>query len=147
MAAMETVIHQWWLKRIFAVLGLVTTGFTLGTKPSTAQVTCETRLKRLHCVRGTVIDEVGAAVPNASIVILKNGIRVDSVTTDANGTFSFDEVGDGTYELDAKAAGYNPFRFPIVVEKPNKKCSQSLEILLRVGQQLETCPNSIRLRK
>jgi hypothetical protein len=132
-------------QRIHGVVGLVITAL-LATEPSSAQVTCETQLKPLQCVDGIVIDEAGAVVPYASVVILKNGMQVGSVTTDAKGKFFFDEVKDGTYELDAKAAGFNLFKFPIVVDKRGK-CKQSLEILLRVGTQLETCANSIRLRK
>ena len=84
---------------IHGVLGLVVAALVLATEPSGAQVTCETQLEPLHCVRGIVIDEAGAAVSNASVVILKNGVQVEGVTTDAKGKFLFNEVRDGTYEL------------------------------------------------
>jgi hypothetical protein len=127
------------MRIVFAMIMAV--GFLLLSGTSSAEVVCEElRLKPLRCVCGTVINQVGEIVANASVAILKDGKEIASTRTGADGKFSFNDVQTGSYDLDARAHDYNVFRFPIVVQKSGKKCKQALEIVLNVGG-LENCTN------
>lgn len=64
-------------------------------------------------VSGTVLDSSGAAIPGAQVsLLLPNGSRLLSVTSDANGDFSFTDVAPGSYVITVEASGFTPFRTP-----------------------------------
>ena len=49
----------------------------------------------LHCVRGTVLNELGESVANATLTVLRNGNGSPVVKTSERGEFSFDELTPG----------------------------------------------------
>jgi hypothetical protein len=57
-------------------------------------------------ITGTVQDQTGAAFLGAQVDLLKNGEQLRTVTTDASGTFSFDRVAAGSYEVRTHAEGF-----------------------------------------
>src|SRR5690242_2861104 len=58
-------------------------------------------------VTGTVQDASGALVPNASVKLINEATRVTFTTaTSAAGTYVFEAVQPGSYELDVEAAGF-----------------------------------------
>src|SRR5215813_5081346 len=61
-------------------------------------------------VLGTVLDATGSAVPNAAVKLTNEGTRVafDTKTSDA-GTYVFEAVQPGSYELDVEAGGFRKF--------------------------------------
>jgi hypothetical protein len=63
-------------------------------------------------VAGTVVDAVGAAVADAPVTLITvDGASVQNATTDAQGAFSFADVGAGSYAVRVDAAGFDPFSF------------------------------------
>ncbi len=58
-----------------------------------------------HAVSGTVSDNSGEPVPNATVTIL--GTPIPPATTDANGFYSFASVPEGIYDVRAEAGGCN----------------------------------------
>ena len=58
-------------------------------------------------VLGTVTDESGAVIPNATLTITNKATGVArSVTTNADGTFSAPALPAGQYELRAEVQGF-----------------------------------------
>lgn len=59
---------------------------------------------------GTVEDPSGAAVANASVKLINEGTRVPfSTQTSSAGTYTFEAVQPGNYELDVEAPGFHKF--------------------------------------
>lgn len=85
-------------------------------------------LKPVHCVCGKLIDPIGGPLPGALIRLSRDGADVASGSTDADGKFLFRELKSGKYELGADFDGFEPFRSPIVLTKPAKKCRHELVI-------------------
>ncbi len=56
---------------------------------------------------GTVQDSTGAVVPNATVKLINEGTRATLATqTSAAGTYVFEAVQSGSYELDAESVGF-----------------------------------------
>src|SRR5204862_4694690 len=61
-------------------------------------------------VVGTLQDSTGSVVPNASVKLINEGTRVTFETaTSAAGTYVFEAVQPGSYELDVEANGFRKF--------------------------------------
>jgi hypothetical protein len=57
-----------------------------------------------------VLDSTGATIPNVQVSLaLRNGGRVQTVSSDANGQFTFTKVSSGSYLVTAEALGFAPF--------------------------------------
>jgi vitamin B12 transporter len=59
-------------------------------------------------IRGTVIDPQGAVVASAAIALLKDGTRAGTATSDARGEFAFTGLGEGRYQIEVRAPGFEP---------------------------------------
>ena len=59
-----------------------------------------------YTLSGSVIDEANAPIPDATVVLKQGDTQVSSVTTGADGTFSFGGLKEGDYTLTASADGY-----------------------------------------
>src|SRR4249919_563579 len=72
-------------------------------------------------VLGTVQDATGAVVPQASVKLINEGTRLTFETsTSASGTYAFEAVQSGTYQLDVETNGFRKF--------------SSLNSLVKIGQ-------------
>jgi hypothetical protein len=61
-------------------------------------------------VAGTVRDASGAVVPNAQVSLgVRDGSRLQTMKSDANGQFTFTKVAPGSYQVMVEAAGFAPF--------------------------------------
>ncbi|MEO6335042.1 MAG: ankyrin repeat domain-containing protein [Pyrinomonadaceae bacterium] len=57
-------------------------------------------------LRGTVVDPMGAVVPNAGVTLVDGpGARLKSIRTDADGAFRFEKLSSGIYALETEASG------------------------------------------
>jgi hypothetical protein len=110
----------------------IVAGLLLSLVTSKAEVICgKVRpLKQVRCVCGRLIDPSGGPVSGATVKVAKDGIDLATAKTAADGTFSFGELKSGGYELIARTDGFVPFRSPIVVKNPAKKCGRGLVIVL-----------------
>src|SRR5687767_9691891 len=82
-------------------------------------------------VTGQVLDQSGAAVPNAVIAIHRFATGFERrVETDSEGTFSVAELAPGDYEVTATSAG-----FAVAVQRVTLRAGESrrLPLQLRVG--------------
>lgn len=59
-----------------------------------------------YTLSGSVIDEANAPIPDATMVLKQGDTQVSSVTTGADGTFSFGGLKEGDYTLTASADGF-----------------------------------------
>src|SRR5947209_12026076 len=61
-------------------------------------------------VLGTVQDSSGAVVPGATVKLINEGTRVTFQTqTSSAGTYFFEAVQSGEYEVDVEASGFRKF--------------------------------------
>jgi vitamin B12 transporter len=57
-------------------------------------------------VRGTVTDQLGAAVKDAKVTLQQGDKSAGDTTTDGEGAFSFSPMAEGRYRLQVEAAGF-----------------------------------------
>jgi hypothetical protein len=88
-------------------------------------------------VSGTVKDQTGGAVMNASIALINEDTNArQSQTTAAAGAYSFPQVPPGRYRIEAEAAGFKKFiQSDIAV---NVQQQVEIDPVLQVGQTTES---------
>ena len=73
-------------------------------------------------ILGTVLDPTGSSVPGAAIKLTNEGTKISFTTaTSSAGTYVFEAVQPGTYEISAEAAGFRRFaarKIPISIGQP-----------------------------
>lgn len=84
---------------------------------------------------GTIVDPSGAMVANAKVTTV-GPAGTKTVTSDANGKFSFDQLPAGSYELQAAAPGFRTTELNQVAVLAGK--SSDLQVKLDVGATSET---------
>ncbi len=99
---------------------------------SRAEVICgkEHPLQPVRCACGKLIDQSGAAVSGAVVLLNRNGAEFATVRTEADGKFLFHDVKAGKYELTVHFDGFRPFQSPIAVKTPVNKCERELVIVM-----------------
>ncbi|MBS1856082.1 MAG: TonB-dependent receptor [Acidobacteria bacterium] len=88
-------------------------------------------------VTGTIQDATGAVVPNASVKLVNEGTQAafETKSTQA-GSYAFEAVQSGTYELDVEAAGFRKFVShdnAVVIGQPS-----TINVKLEVGTLVDT---------
>jgi hypothetical protein len=114
-----------------------------------ARVMCLALLALLTCTRlyaqatataslgGTAVDESGAVVPRATVLLQGNSTKNErQVTASDTGTFSLPALPPGTYTLRVKAAGFQPTDVENLVLQVGDQVSVTVK--LRVGTQEES---------
>jgi iron complex outermembrane receptor protein/vitamin B12 transporter len=59
-------------------------------------------------VSGTVVDPLGAVVAQATVALLRDGEKIADTSSGSRGEFSFDGVPQGRYQIEVRAAGFQP---------------------------------------
>ncbi len=97
-----------------------------------AEVICgkQRPLKPVHCICGKLIDQSGSPILGAVVRLNRDGAEAATGTADAAGKFLFREPKSGKYELAVDFDGFEPFRSPIVLKKPAKKCQHGFVIIM-----------------
>lgn len=85
-------------------------------------------------VRGTVTDQNGAVVPNATVKLIDTikGTEVRSVQTNESGVYQFIEIEPSTYSLIINAPSFSEYKLVNVKVEPNRNLL--LDATLTVGQ-------------
>jgi hypothetical protein len=91
------------------------------------------KVKKVSRLCVSLIDQSGAPVPNAILIVCKDGMEIAQGTTGANGKFSFDDLKRGSYTVEICAEGFDKDQFPIVITNPSKKCKHAVQVLLYIG--------------
>ncbi len=88
-------------------------------------------------VIGTIQDATGAVVPKAEIRLTNEGTQFTFTTTSSEaGTYAFEAVQSGNYELDVEAKGFRKFVShdnPVVIGQPS-----TINVKLEIGTLVDT---------
>ena len=88
-------------------------------------------------VHGSVIDPVGAAVPNADVVLSNSGTGIESsLQSDERGFFVFRNLPPGLYTLQVAAAGFKTAQVPEFLIEVNQTVSRA--VTLEIGVVTES---------
>jgi hypothetical protein len=88
-------------------------------------------------VLGFVHDSSGAAIPNAKVTLVNIGTGVEvTVTTDAQGQFTFTSVRIGEYRVKAEATGFSPAQTEPFAAQVTAR--QRVDVALKPGAATET---------
>lgn len=102
----------------FAVLGL-----SLLSGPASAQ--------ELTSLKGRISDQIGAAIPTASIRLTSTTDSYDrTVTVDQRGNYTFSDVPPGTYRLLVQAQGFEEFQDGNVHVAANQPTTEDIQLKL-----------------
>src|ERR1051326_5525966 len=97
----ESVMSSGFCRRVISALMLPLLATCFALAQSTTQ----------GGIGGTVYDQHGAVVPNATIVAHNNGTNSESATTtDASGYYRFSQLQPAVYTLTITASGFAPYR-------------------------------------
>jgi hypothetical protein len=99
----------------------------------------------IACLRGHRGPGKGMVV-NAKVQILKDDSVVAEAQSDSNGTFSFETLKEGSFQMRVTAEGFSTFEVPICVHNPKAKCKASLKVTLSPGVG-HPCGSSVVLKK
>lgn len=88
-----------------------------------------------YVLTGTVLDPSGAAIGNASVVLRKNGGDSATQTTDSSGTFRFERLPSGKFEVEFRAVGFRSTKLQVAIT--NRRTSP-LKIVLQIQAQTES---------
>ena len=80
---------------------------------------------------GTVVDQLGGPIAQATIALVRDGQRVAGTTSDARGEFTFDGLAEGRYQVDVSAAGFEPRTSDAVFVGAGGRAS--LQVALAIG--------------
>ena len=80
---------------------------------------------------GTVVDALGARVAGAAVTLLRDGQRAQEVSSAGDGTFSFEGLPSGRYQVMASAPGFESRTTGPVFVGPG--ASASIEVALAIG--------------
>jgi hypothetical protein len=106
-------------------------GLAVGQQTTKTHPADDTVYRSRH-VFGTVFDPIGTPIPNAKVQVSSDGVEVGNMNTDRNGTFSFNRLKKGEYELVVRASGFSPVRYHVAVVKGSAK-PEPLHIRLRLA--------------
>lgn len=112
--------------------------------PCVADV-CVYKPPTVRHVAGTVVDSSGQPIPGVTVEVTQDGESVASTTTGDSGSFKFDTLKEGAYELAVRGNGFQSARYKIVLHRPSMHWNRSLEIELAVG--FPHCGGEIRVAK
>ena len=98
---------------------------------------CASAQGTISRVIGTIEDATGAVVPKAEIRLTNEGTRVTFTTTSSEaGTYAFEAVQSGNYELDVEAKGFRKsvsHDNPVVIGQPS-----TINVKLEIGTLVDT---------
>jgi hypothetical protein len=120
-------------------------GLSQQNNAALAQNTNENRAAQAHSsptagvsgISGTVTDTSGAAIPGATVTITNRATGADrTVRTDSTGRYVADEVGAGTYRVEAQSRGFKKEELAAVAVSATGQTVANLS--LTVGAATET---------
>ena len=59
-------------------------------------------------VTGTVVDSLGARMPGATVILMRDGQKAAETISGSDGAFLFGSLAPGRYQVTATASGFNP---------------------------------------
>jgi hypothetical protein len=88
-------------------------------------------------ITGTVTDQTGAVIPNAKVSLINEGTNLTlTMTSTADGSYTFSPVKIGTYTISVEAAGFEKVIHPHLTVSINQSLKD--DITLRPGSVTQT---------
>jgi Carboxypeptidase regulatory-like domain len=99
----------------------------------------QAQLRIVGSISGTVQDQTGAVIPNASVVLkdIKTGIKKETVST-GSGTFLFSDLATGLYEVTVAATGFQTSVVPEITVSTNQTTDIRVSLEVGVATQVVT---------
>ena len=92
---------------------------------------------RAASLAGTILDQAGKAVPNATVTVKNESTGATrTLTTDADGRFSAPDLPAGPYSIEATAAGFATSRRP--AQQITENGAEDITVPLSVGNVSQT---------
>ena len=82
-------------------------------------------------IGGTVVDPLGATVAQAAVALVRDGQQVATTASGAHGEFTFDAVAEGRYQIEARAAGFQPKTTDAIFVGAAGRAT--VEVMLQIG--------------
>src|SRR3989440_1013602 len=92
-------------------------------------------------IKGTVTDQLGGLVVNASVVAKDSKGNALTVTTDNDGNYQFHNLLPGRYQLIVTASGFNTLEEKNVEVKSGKPLTLDLQLMVGSVEQIVTVDN------
>lgn len=92
-------------------------------------------------IKGTVTDQLGGLVVNASVVAKDSKGNAVTVTTDNDGNYQFHNLLPGRYQLIVTASGFNTLEEKNVEIKSGKPLTLDLQLIVGSVEQIVTVDN------
>jgi hypothetical protein len=106
---------------------------------------CVYKPAKVHQIIGVVVDLDGRPIRDAKVVVIKDQVQIAEQQSKENGTFVFDSVSAGQYEIQVNARGFMRADYPVTVYRPTAHYNRSMRIELAIGG--EDCIPAIKLTK
>jgi len=91
--------------------------------------------KVARAISGAVLDPSGASVAGAKVILTgAGGETISTTTTDSNGAFHFEKIGQGNYQILVRAAGFQESKMEL---KVGTKAVAPVQISLAIKEQSE----------
>jgi vitamin B12 transporter len=107
----------------------------IGVVVCTAVVVCGSRpalaAQAQGALTGQVADALGARVASARVALLRDGARVSEAISGADGTFAFESLSPGRYQVRAAAQGFEPRTNDAIYVGPGARAS--VDVVLEIG--------------
>jgi hypothetical protein len=86
-------------------------------------------------ISGTILDPSGAAIAGAEVILLsRDGKELSRTTTNKEGSFQFEKLPTGTYQLEAQASGFRDMKVEL---KLGARAVSPLRVVLPIAAQNE----------
>jgi hypothetical protein len=86
-------------------------------------------------ISGTILDPSGAAIAGAEVILLsRDGKELSRTTTNKEGSFQFEKLPMGTYQLEAQASGFRDMKVEL---KLGARAVSPLRVVLPIAAQNE----------
>jgi hypothetical protein len=112
------------------------------TVPAPAQTPAPPAQRR-GTVRGTVKDETGAVIPNATVVLTDQAAHTQTTTTTTNGSYTFPAVPAGTYTVSVQYTGMQQSGVVAVNVQPGRPATGDVQMAVQEQRQEVTVTESV----
>ena len=80
-----------------------------------------------------IVDPDGRPIADATVAVLKGELTIDQQQSKKDGTFAFNSLGAGTYQVHIEATGFRSAYYSVTLYRPANSYKRSLRIELAVG--------------
>ncbi|HEU4387525.1 MAG TPA: carboxypeptidase-like regulatory domain-containing protein, partial [Blastocatellia bacterium] len=127
------------MKRFEGTLGIILTIVAVVTTVCSGIGVCETAVRgqaRLEGqLAGKVIDELGAVIGGATVVLLDSSGNPKKTVTDERGGYSFERLGPGAYSLRVNATGFATFERGDVTISSSRRELLDVKLTATIAEQ------------